>query len=274
MAQYEGGSGDTRYRIFATGVHRQLPHRRRHSRRRLSHRPHRLLRQLRHRRSRRVAAGRRRAALFARRRHHAQERPHHDRQPDLSAVVRPLRLRENFTGFLLDTQNALQPPHGQRGDEIDMNMLMGTVGLKGSARLAGDDPPPATRGRDWLLCARRLRLGDAAAHRSGDGRALSNRRRSKLQPRRRRPLWRLEPAPGQVAGRARRRARRRLHLRRARQLRGAIDRASQSQPAALRTELFQRKRTSATIARPTSRPRRCRRRTCRAARSSSARSRV
>jgi iron complex outermembrane receptor protein len=52
-------------------------------------------------------------------------------------VVRPLRLRENFTGFLLDTQDPLQPPHGQRGDEIDLNTLMGTVGLKGSASLSG-----------------------------------------------------------------------------------------------------------------------------------------
>ena len=69
-----------------------------------------------------------------------------------------------------------------------------------------------------------------------------------------------------LAGAARRRARRPLHLRRARQLRGAVGRAPQSEPAARRTELLSASRTSAPTASPTSAPRRCRRRTCRAAR--------
>src|SRR6185369_9862329 len=32
------------------------------------------------------------------------------------AIYRGMRLRENFTGFLLDVQTPLQSPHGQRGD--------------------------------------------------------------------------------------------------------------------------------------------------------------
>jgi TonB family protein len=52
-------------------------------------------------------------------------------------IVRPLRLRENFTGFLLDVQEPLQSPHGQRGDLIDLNVMAGTVGLRGAARLTG-----------------------------------------------------------------------------------------------------------------------------------------
>ena len=35
-------------------------------------------------------------------------------------VNRGLRLRENFTGFLLDTQSATQSLHGQRGDLLDL----------------------------------------------------------------------------------------------------------------------------------------------------------
>ncbi len=52
-------------------------------------------------------------------------------------IVRPLRLRESFTGFLLDVPNPLVPPHQQRGDLIDLNVMEETVGLKGSARLSG-----------------------------------------------------------------------------------------------------------------------------------------
>jgi len=51
------------------------------------------------------------------------------------AIISSLRLRENFTGFLLDLQEPLQNPHGQRGDLIDLNNLAKTVGLRGSARL-------------------------------------------------------------------------------------------------------------------------------------------
>src|SRR5262249_22154411 len=50
---------------------------------------------------------------------------------------RPMRLRENFTGFLLDVQEPQQSPHPQRGDLIDLNSLGYTIGAHGSARLRG-----------------------------------------------------------------------------------------------------------------------------------------
>jgi TonB family protein len=53
-------------------------------------------------------------------------------------VERSMRLRENFTGFLLDPQTPLQSPHPQRGDLIDLNMDEQTIGARGSARLGGD----------------------------------------------------------------------------------------------------------------------------------------
>lgn len=49
------------------------------------------------------------------------------------AVWRSMRLRENFTGFLLDTQDAIERPHGQRGDLLDLGMSAVTVGARGSA---------------------------------------------------------------------------------------------------------------------------------------------
>ena len=49
--------------------------------------------------------------------------------------VSSLRLRENFTGFLLDVQEPLQAPHAQRGDLLDLNNLAKTAGLRGSARV-------------------------------------------------------------------------------------------------------------------------------------------
>ncbi len=59
------------------GVHLELPHRRRHPRRRLSHRPHLLLLHL------RSPARRGRPALLGRDRHHPQERARHRRQHGL-----------------------------------------------------------------------------------------------------------------------------------------------------------------------------------------------
>ncbi|HET9933071.1 MAG TPA: TonB family protein [Polyangiaceae bacterium] len=50
------------------------------------------------------------------------------------AVARSMRLRENFTGFLLDTQEALQSPHAQRGDLLDLDMSEGMLGARGFAR--------------------------------------------------------------------------------------------------------------------------------------------
>jgi iron complex outermembrane recepter protein len=48
-------------------------------------------------------------------------------------IKRGLRLRENLTGFLLDTQTAIQSPHGQRGDLLDLNVDESTYGARGFA---------------------------------------------------------------------------------------------------------------------------------------------
>jgi len=47
---------------------------------------------------------------------------------------RTFRLRENFTGFLLDAQRPWQSPHGQRGDAIDQAAQTFDVGARASAR--------------------------------------------------------------------------------------------------------------------------------------------
>ena len=49
-------------------------------------------------------------------------------------IQRDMRLRENFTGFLLDIQEPIQNPHPQRGDLIDLSVDSQTIGAKGSAR--------------------------------------------------------------------------------------------------------------------------------------------
>jgi hypothetical protein len=56
---------------------------------------------------------------------------------ELFAIVRPMRLRENFTGFLLDVQEPQQSQHVQRGDLLDLDVLEYTVGARGSARVTG-----------------------------------------------------------------------------------------------------------------------------------------
>ncbi len=65
----------------------------------------------------------------------------YDKSSDTSAlsqnlflIRRDMRLREDFTGFLLDTQNVLDTPHGQRGDLIDLNYGSWTIGGRGSGR--------------------------------------------------------------------------------------------------------------------------------------------
>jgi iron complex outermembrane receptor protein len=55
----------------------------------------------------------------------------------LFAVRRGMRLRENLTGFLLDTQGAVQSPHTQRGDLFDLDMAETTFGGRGFARTEG-----------------------------------------------------------------------------------------------------------------------------------------
>jgi TonB family protein len=49
-------------------------------------------------------------------------------------VLSSSRLRENFTGFLLDTQEPIQPLHAQRGDLIDRSTSATTFGARGFAR--------------------------------------------------------------------------------------------------------------------------------------------
>lgn len=53
-------------------------------------------------------------------------------------VYRPLRIRENFTGFLLDVQEPLQNPHGQRGDLLDLHNSAFTFGARGQARVTAE----------------------------------------------------------------------------------------------------------------------------------------
>jgi TonB family protein len=50
-------------------------------------------------------------------------------------VKRTMRLREDFTGYLLDVQEPLQQPHPQRGDLLDLNVDELTIGGRGWARL-------------------------------------------------------------------------------------------------------------------------------------------
>lgn len=52
-------------------------------------------------------------------------------------VRRGMRLRENFTGFLLDPQTPLQNLHGQRGDLFDLDVGETTLGARGWARTHG-----------------------------------------------------------------------------------------------------------------------------------------
>ncbi len=48
-----------------------------------------------------------------------------------------MRLREDFTGFLLDVQQPLQPLHQQRGDLLDLLVGETTFGARGFARMKG-----------------------------------------------------------------------------------------------------------------------------------------
>jgi iron complex outermembrane receptor protein len=54
------------------------------------------------------------------------------------AIDRTLRLRENTTGFIEDTQEPNEVLHGQRGDLIDLQFSEVTVGGRGLARWHGD----------------------------------------------------------------------------------------------------------------------------------------
>ena len=64
------------------------------------------------------------------------------RQIDVSqqffVIDRTMRLRENWTGFLLDVQEPTQTPHPQRGDLIDFQFDEVTFGARGLARWHGE----------------------------------------------------------------------------------------------------------------------------------------
>jgi iron complex outermembrane recepter protein len=70
------------------------------------------------------------------------------------AIYRPLRLREDFTGFLLDVQEPDQRPHAQRGDLIDLQVAETTLGARGSARMSAE----------WFDLQQQIELGYFARH--------------------------------------------------------------------------------------------------------------
>jgi TonB family protein len=61
-----------------------------------------------------------------------------DTSQQLFVIDRTMRLRENWTGFLLDVQQPTQEPHDQRGDLIDFHFDEVSVGARGMARWHGD----------------------------------------------------------------------------------------------------------------------------------------
>jgi len=56
----------------------------------------------------------------------------------LFLVDRTMRLRENWTGFLVDVQEPTQEPHDQRGDLLDFHFDEVTAGVRGLARWHGN----------------------------------------------------------------------------------------------------------------------------------------
>jgi TonB family protein len=73
-------------------------------------------------------------------------------------ILSASRLRENFTGFLLDPQEPLQNPHPQRGDLIDRSSSATTLGARGFARSAFE-----------LLGRHELEVGYLARYDDSDG---------------------------------------------------------------------------------------------------------
>jgi iron complex outermembrane recepter protein len=53
----------------------------------------------------------------------------------LYIIRRDMRIRSNFTGYLLDVQEPAQLPHSQRGDGIDLSVDSWTIGSRGSSRV-------------------------------------------------------------------------------------------------------------------------------------------
>ena len=110
-------------------------------------------------------------------------------------IKRDMRLRENFTGFLLDVQEPLQSLHAQRGDMLDLDVHELTIGARGSARLHGE----AFGQRQELELGYFARGDDADGTQQRleavDRRPLQDRHRPRLEARRHRPLRRRQPAP-------------------------------------------------------------------------------
>ncbi len=55
-------------------------------------------------------------------------------QQQMFLIKNGLRIRENFTGTLLDAQESLQKPHDQRGDGLDKSSEGWTIGARGAGR--------------------------------------------------------------------------------------------------------------------------------------------
>jgi TonB family protein len=61
-----------------------------------------------------------------------------DVSQQLFVIDRTMRLRENWTGFLVDVQEPTQEPHGQRGDLLDFHFDEVSIGGRGFARWHGE----------------------------------------------------------------------------------------------------------------------------------------
>lgn len=86
------------------------------------------------------------------------------------ASLRSYRLRENFTGQLLDVQRAWQSPHGQRGDGIDQSADSVDVGARASTRMR----------TSFRSLTQSLELGVYARHSSVDASQTRLRSRSDI----------------------------------------------------------------------------------------------
>ena len=117
----------------------------------------------------------------------------------LFVLDRTMRLRENWTGFLLDVQQPTQQPHDQRGDLIDFHFDEVSVGARGMARWHGDVPRAATGARGRLLRPPRPDDVDAGSRGRRDERAVPARRRLHVDARGRRRVPRRQRAHPAVA---------------------------------------------------------------------------
>jgi hypothetical protein len=66
------------------------------------------------------------------------QHPGYTTHHQVSITAQTMRLTEDFTGFLLDQQDAIQQPHGQRGDLLDLESDALTLQAQSWMRLRGD----------------------------------------------------------------------------------------------------------------------------------------